>query len=165
MRYALYFAISVVCLTTGTVVTFDRLSLDTLSTTRIDSIAPLPVADTLPTRGVYTPPVPTVLDYARFAEADQAWRHTYARQYSLDELRARGDGKRSARDSVQDRVFQYMQSSQRRRAILELEHWVSKHPADTDMLLPLARLLAEDGRGDDAIRRYRQILALQSRGG
>lgn len=164
MRYAVSFAISVVCLTTGTLVTFDRISLTALAATHVDSIASPPVAETLPTRGVVTPPVPTELDYARFAEADQVWRETYARQYSIDELRARGDGKRTARDSVQDRVYQYVQASQRHLAIIELERWVSKHQTDTDLLLSLARLLTEEGRSDDAIRRYRQILALHPRG-
>ena len=121
----------------------------------------LRAADTLPSPGVATPAVPTAADYARFAKADSAWRQTYARRYTLAELRARGDGRRSARDSVQDRVFRYARSGQHARAIAELEGWVGGHPRDRELLLSLARLLAESGQNDAAIRRYRQLLALQ----
>ena len=76
---------------------------------------------------------------------------------------ARGDGKRTARDSVQDRVFAYVRAGQRPRAIADLERWVAAHPTDDQLLLSLARLLAEEGRSNDAIGRYRQILALHRR--
>ncbi|HEY9225723.1 MAG TPA: tetratricopeptide repeat protein [Gemmatimonadaceae bacterium] len=164
MRYALFFACSIICLTTGALVTFDHISVLGIATVRADTVTPQPVADTLPTTEVATPAVPTDLDYARFAADDAAWRAQYARQYTLAELRARGDGKRSARDSVQDRVFEYVRANQRPRAIAELERWVSAHPGDADLLLSLARLLTEDGRSDDAVKRYRQILALRQRG-
>ena len=160
MRYALWFALSVVGLTTATLVTFDRISVLGVPVERVDSLA-LPTADTLPTRRVFTPVTPTSADYARYAASDEAWRAEHARQYTLDELRARGDGKRTPRDSVEDRVFAFMRTSQRARAIAELERWVSAHPRDSDMLLSLARLLGEDGRSEEAVRRYRQVLALQ----
>lgn len=162
MRYALFFAFSVICLTAGTVVTFDHMSVTTAASLVADT-RPQPTADTLPTAAIVTPAVPTAADYARFADADGAWREKYARQYTLSELRARGDGRRTARDSVQDRVFRYAKSDQRQRAIAELERWVAMHPDDADLLLSLARLLSEEGRNDDAIRRYRQILALRQR--
>ncbi len=76
------------------------------------------------------------------------------------ELRARGDGKRTARELVQDRTFELLKIGQRGRAIAELEQWVAKHPTDDQSLLSLARLLNEEGRSNDAIGRYRQILAL-----
>ncbi len=163
MRYAFYFAISVVCLTTGTFFTFDHISLSTVATPRADT-RPATPADTLPSREVRTPPVPTADDYAQFADEDRAWRAQHARQYTVAELRARGDGRRTARDSVQDRVYALMRADQRAQAVTELERWVASHPDDSELLLSLARLLSETGRSNDAIRRYRQLLALQHRG-
>jgi hypothetical protein len=162
MRYALVFALSAAMLTAGALATFDRISVTGL-TVRVDTTA-RPFADTLPSTEVVTPVAPTAADYARFAEADSRWRARYARSYTIAELRARGDGRRTARDSVQDRVFGFVQHNQRTQAIAELERWVRAHPTDADLLLSLARLLSEDGRNDAAIVRYRQILAL-NRGG
>jgi Flp pilus assembly protein TadD len=160
MRYAVYFGLSVLCLTTGALLTFDHISVSGVPVQRVDSLA-APMADTLPSPEVATPAVPTAADYRRFAAADSAWRQKYAHQYTLAELRARGDGRRSPRDSVQDRVFRYVRSGQRGRAIAELERWLGGHPRDRELLLSLARLLAESGQSDAAIRRYRQLLALQ----
>lgn len=162
MRYAFLFALSAIFLTAGALFTFDRISLTGVPV-HADTLA-RPFADTLPTLGVATPANPTAADYARFADADREWREKNARQYTLAELRARGDGKRTARDSVQDRVFHFVQNNQRREAISELERWVKAHPTDSDLLLSLARLLSEDGRADAAVGRYRQILALRRRG-
>lgn len=159
MRYALCFALSIVGLTAAALATFDHISITAAASAPVDSLAQ-PSADTLPTPGVVTPPSPTAADYARFADSDQIWRDTYARPYTVAELRARGDGRRTSRDSVQDRTFRFVQAGQRARAIVELERWVRSHPSDRELLLSLARLLSEEGRSDDAIGRYRQILAL-----
>lgn len=159
MRYALLFALSVVALTAGALATFDHISDTGVAPPRLDSLAG-PTADTLPTPEVVTPAVPSDSDYAQFAASDSAWREANAHEYTLAELRARGDGKRSARDLVQDRTFEFLKSGQRGRAIAELEQWVTGHPTDDRSLLALARLLNEDGRSNDAIGRYRQILAL-----
>lgn len=163
MRYALYFALSIIALTTGAVLAFDHISVNGALAA---PMAPLsqPTADSLPTPEISTPVNPTAADYARFADADRQWRATHARQYTIAELRARGDGKRTTRDLVQDRVFAFMEAGQRRLAIGELERWVAKHPTDRELLLSLARLLTEDGRSDAAIRRYRQLLALRRTG-
>lgn len=163
MRYALLFACSVVFLTAGTLVTFNHITIAGLTVTLPDTTRPLAV-NALPTPEVATPITPTAADYARFADDDRAWRRTHARQYTIAELRARGDGKRTPRDSVQDRVFAFVRSDQRDRAIDELERWVARHPTDRELLLSLARLLSEQGRSDAAIGRYRQILALHPRG-
>ena len=162
MRYAISFALSIVCLTVGTMLTFDRLSIAGVNVGRRDSLG-MPTADTLPTPQVATPLNPSAADYARFAEADRAWREKHARQYTIAELRIIGDGRRTSRDSVQDRVFLYVRSNQRARAIAELERWVAAHPDDGELLLSLARLLSEEGRSGDAVGRYRQILALQGK--
>ena len=108
--------------------------------------------------------IPTAADYARFADADREWREKNARQYTLAELRARGDGKRTARDSVRIASFTSCRTISAAQAIAELERWVGAHPTDSDLLLSLARLLSEEGRSDAAIGRYRQILALHRRG-
>jgi len=162
MRYAISFALSIICLTVGTMLTFDRISIAGVNVARPDSLAG-PTADTLPTPQVATPVTPTNADYARFAEADRAWREKHARQYTIAELRAIGDGRRTSRDSVEDRVFQYVRTNQRGRAIAELERWVGGHPTDSELLLSLARLLSEEGRSGDAVGRYRQILALHGK--
>lgn len=162
MRYAISFALSIICLTVGTMLTFDRINLAGVSIAPADSLAG-PTADTLPTPQVATPVTPTAADYARFTESDRTWREKHARQYTVGELRVIGDGRRTSRDSVQDRVFQYMRSNQRARAIAELERWVVVHPTDGELLLSLARLLSEEGRSGDAVGRYRQILALQGK--
>jgi predicted Zn-dependent protease len=163
VRYALYFALSVIGLTAGTLMAFNHISNTSSMNVAADTLV-APTADTLPTPGVITPANPTAADYARYAESDEIWRSTNARPYTIAELRARGDGKRTPRDSVQDQVFTLARSGKRSRAITELERWVAAHPTDDALLLALARLLSEDGRSNDAIRRYRQILALHRRG-
>ena len=162
MRYALFFALSVIGLTAGALATFDHISVTGAAVPRVDTLAG-PTADTLPTPEIVTPVVPTAADYAQFAQADSMWRDTNARDYTVAELRARGDSKRTPRELVQDRTFTLVKSGQRARAIAELEQWVAGHPGDDESLLSLARLLNEEGRSDDAIGRYRQILALHRR--
>ena len=104
--------------------------------------------------------MPTAADYDRYAEADHAWREKYARPYTIAELRARGNGKRTPREAMQDHVFNLTQRGDRGGAIKELERWVGGHPRDRESLLSLARLLNEVGRTSDAVVRYREILAL-----
>lgn len=164
MRYGLWFAGSVVALTLVATATFDHISATNAAAARSEALPTTPPADTVPGREVATPANPSAADYARYAAADRAWRDTFARRYTVAELRARGDGRRTGRDSVQDLVFHLTRAHQRRRAVAELEAWVGRHPTDRGMLLSLARLLNEEGRSDDAVRRYRQILALDQRG-
>jgi hypothetical protein len=108
-----------------------------------------------------SPVMPEPSAYARYAVEDRAWRETHARQYTIAEIRARGDGRRTPRQAMQDRVFTLIRGGERPRAIAELERWVTAHPVDADALLWLARLLNDAGRTDDSIRRYRQLIALQ----
>ena len=160
MRYALAFLLAVVGLTAAAVATFVHIS-------SVSIVVPAPgagpVADTVPRAEVRTPAVPTAADYARYAEADRLWRERNARQYTIAELRARGDGRRTPRESMQDRVFQLTRRGDRSGAIVELERWVRSHPRDEQSLLSLARLLNEVGRSGDAVIRYREILALRNR--
>jgi hypothetical protein len=109
----------------------------------------------------FQPIEPDSADYAAFAAEDAEWRRSKARPYTLSELRARGDGTRSPRQALQDRVYERTRRGDRAAAIAELERWVSRHPRDQDALLWLARLLSETGRSDDAILRYRQLLSSQ----
>ena len=159
MRYALAFLLAAVCLTAGAVATFAHISAVSLAS----APAGQPVADTVPTAEVSTPIVPTAADYARYAEADRSWRERHAKQYSIAELRARGNGKRTPREAMQDRVFNFTRRGDRARAIAELERWVGGHRRDGESLLALARLLNDVGRTSDAVARYREILALHER--
>lgn len=157
MRYALAFLLAAACLTAGAIATFAHIS--TVSLASGSALNQL-VADTVPTPEVATPNVPTAADYARYADADRAWREKYARPYSIAELRARGNGKRTPREAMQDHVFTLSKRGDRAGAIRELERWVGGHPRDRESLLSLARLLNEVGRTNDAVVRYREILAL-----
>lgn len=158
MRYAIGFVLAALLLTAGAVATFVHISTVSLS-----AATPVlqPVADTVPAREVPTPITPTAADYERYAAADRAWRERYARPYTIAELRARGDGKRTPREQMEDRVFQLTRRGNRAAAISELEKWVQGHPRDEAALLSLARLLNEVGRTADAVARYREILALR----
>ena len=108
-----------------------------------------------------SPILPDAADYERFAEDDRRWRAEHAREYTIAEIRARGDGRRSPREAMQDRVFTLVQRGNRTQAIAELERWVDGHATDGDALLWLARLLNEDGQREASLRRYRQLMALQ----
>ena len=160
MRYALVFLLAVLCLSAGAIATFVHISSVSLVAAQPTA---LPTADTVPAPVVATPVTPTAADYARYAAADRAWRDVHAKQYTIAELRARGDGRRTPREVMQDRVFMLSRRGDRNGAILELEHWVGGHPRDKQSLLSLARLLHEAGRTNEAVARYREILALQGR--
>jgi len=161
MRYGLMFLLAVLVLTTVAVGTFTHLS----ASSGIDSVAALPPADTIEPPAVRTPLRPTDADFARFEREDRAWRAENAKHYSVAELRARGDGTRSPRERMQDRVYQLTRSGRRDLAIAELERWVAGRPRDAQSLLALARLLNETGRTDSSIVRYRQLMALGYAGG
>jgi hypothetical protein len=160
MRYALAFLLAAVGLTVGAIATFVHIS--SVSLVAAEPASAAPVADTVPAGEVATPLTPTSADYARYAEADRVWRERHARQYTIAELRARGDGRRSPREAMQDHVFNLTRRGDRAGAITELEQWVRGHPRDEESLLALARLLNEVGRTGDAVARYREILALHS---
>lgn len=157
MRYALAFLLAAACLTAGAIATFAHISTASIaSTSATNQLA----ADTVPSPEVATPLVPTAADYARYAEADRVWREKFARLYTIAELRARGNGRRTPREAMQDHVFNLTRRGDRAGAITELERWVGGHPRDRESLLSLARLLNEVGRTNDAVLRYREILAL-----
>jgi Flp pilus assembly protein TadD len=158
MRYALGFLLAALCLTAGAIATFAHISAVSLASAEAPSAAPM--ADTIPMAEVATPVVPTSADFARYAEADRVWRERNAHQYTIAELRARGDGKRTAREAMQDHVYNLTRRGDRAGAITQLEAWVRAHPRDAESLLSLARLLNEVGRTSDAVARYREVLAL-----
>jgi len=158
MRYALAFFLAAVCLTAGAIATFAHISAVSLTSTSAPNAAL--AADTVPAPEVATPVVPTDADYARYAEADRSWREHNARPYTIAELRARGNGRRTPREAMQDRVFALTRRGDRAGAITALEQWVGTHRRDKESLLSLARLLNEVGRTNDAVVRYREILAL-----
>jgi Flp pilus assembly protein TadD len=157
MRYALAFLLAAACLTAGAIATFAHISTASLASAPGTSQL---AADTVPSPEVATPVVPSAADYARYAQTDRAWREKYARPYTIAELRARGNGRRTPREAMQDQVFNLTRRGNRAGAIKELEQWVGGHPRDRESLLSLARLLNEVGRTNDAVIRYREILAL-----
>lgn len=159
MRYALAFVLSALALTLGTIASYREISRNALMR---DSVL-FPPADTLSREAVASPIMPTAAEYAAFDSADRVWRAGHARAYTLAELRARGDGRRTAREAMEDRVYTYTRRGDRAKAIAELERWVRSNPGDRSAVLSLARLLNETGRTSEAIARYRQLLG--TRGG
>jgi len=153
-RYPLLFTMSVVVLTAATLVSYGRIG----GVARSAKTTGRWPGDSAPEH----PPlvIPTRADYERFAASDSAWRAQNARQYSVAELRARGDGTRSDREVLDDRVYLLTKRGDTRGAVSTLERWVTRHPRDRSALLSLARLLRESGRTDAAVARYRQILSL-----
>jgi predicted Zn-dependent protease len=162
MRYTVMFALAIVALTAGALVAFAHLSTASLPSAPPVALVIAPdssaVQSTEARVSVSDAVAPDAAAYAKVAAADSVWRTAHARRYTLAELRARGDGRRTARDSVEDRVFEYTKRGRRDLATRELERWVARHPSDRAMLLSLARLLNEQGRTDDAVARYRQLL-------
>ena len=130
MRYALFFALSIICLTAGARAS---RSITSASPARrrsaVDTLAQ-PTADTLADAGDRDARRP---DRRRLRALRRRGPSMARRRMRVNtrvaELRARGDGKRTARDSVQDRVFRVHASRiSARRAIAELERWVATHP-------------------------------------
>lgn len=159
VRYPLLFILSVVLLTVATLSAYGRIGA--AASRRAAAIAaPLP-SDSIVKVTLIS--VPTRADYERYSAADKAWREQNARQFSIAELRARGDGRRSARQALDDRVHMLTRRGDKQGAVRELERWISSHPRDKDALLRLARLLRESGRTDASVARYRQLLSLQGR--
>ncbi len=164
LSYAGFFALTVLALSVGAWFVFRRLAEETRAAQLAAATLTLP-RDRPPDTSVFTPIARDSGDYARFEAEDAAWRRRNAHPYSLSEWRARGDGTRSPRELLQDRVYEHTRRGNQARAIAELERWVARHPSDEGALLSLARLLNEAGRDSDAIARYRQLLAIkQSRG-
>jgi tetratricopeptide (TPR) repeat protein len=154
VRYPLLFVMSVIVLTAATLISYGRIG-GTLNRSVKAGRWP---GDSAPEH----PPlvIPTRADYDRFAAPDSAWRAQNARQYTVAELRARGDGTRSDREILDDRVYTLSRRGDTKGAVSVLERWVTRHPRDKGALLSLARLLREDGRTDAAVARYRQLLSL-----
>jgi hypothetical protein len=155
-RYTIAFAGAAVALTLAAVGSYREISAMAWSAA--------PALDTSAwagySRSAVTTPV-AAPSYDELFARDDAWRHQNARVYSIAELRARGDGRRTAREAMEDRVYSAMRAGQRGRAIAELEGWVRSHPHDADAMLSLARLLNEAGRVDRSVALYRRALAAE----
>lgn len=152
IRYPLVFIAAVIVLTAATLISYGRIGA---TTSRPAGASEWPGG--LP-REHPRLVVPTRADYARFAADDSIWRARNARMYSVAELRARGDGTRSARELLDDRVFTLIKRGDKRGAVAALQQWVARNPRDKSALLSLARLLRETGRTEEAVARYRQLL-------
>ena len=161
LRYPLAFVLVIIALTVATLVAYDRISETSLSLAAPSAAVAADPEDSEPAPR-FAPAGPA--DYEAFNDEDNAWRARNAQPFTLAALRARGDGRRTLRQLMQDRVFRHTQRGQRGQAIAELQRWVVSNPGDQAAILSLARLLNETGRTDDAVKRYRQLLALQERG-
>ena len=157
VRYPLFFILAVVLLTGSTLLAYGRIGAAVASRSVVKQ-GPWPGASVVETPLLS---IPTRADYERFSAADKVWREQNARQYTIAELRARGDGRRTERDALEDRVYLLSKRGNETGAIRELERWVAKHPRDKSALLSLARLLRESGRIDASVARYRQLLSLE----
>jgi hypothetical protein len=158
-RYTWSFAAAIVLLTIAALASFREISALAAGGAQRETRLTWP-GDTLTTVAGGATASPS---YAELAVADEGWRRQYAPQYTLSELRARGDGRRSPRQAMQDRVYSLTRRGARGAAIGELERWVASHRGDGDALLWLARLLNEAGRSRESVTRYRQALALEAR--
>lgn len=111
---------------------------------------------------------PSAEDYRRYAAEDAEWRRRHAPPVTARRFATAAGGEAwrpGPRDVVRDSVYALTQSGRLTEAVLVLEEWVAENPRDAELLLELARLLNRVGRTDDALARYRQVLALgQGRG-
>ena len=162
--YACFFTLAVLALGAGGLVAFRGLESNANAARVASAVVAWP-QEGMPLSKPFVPIAPDPDDYAQYEAEDAAWRQRNARQFTLGELRARGDGRRTAQESLQDRVYEYTRRGDRAQAIAELERWVARNPGDEQALLSLARLLNETGRNADAITRYRQLLATVERTG
>jgi tetratricopeptide (TPR) repeat protein len=162
--YAWVFLLAVVVLSAGGLFAFRRLEANAKATLDTTAVL-LRDDDRATTSKTFIPIARKPADYARFEAEDARWRERNARQYTLSELRVRGDGSRSPRELLQDRVYENTRRGNHAQAIADLERWVARHPNDQRALLSLARLLNETGRNAEAVVRYRQLLDLKQRSG
>ena len=67
----------------------------------------------------------------------------------------------SDRQKLRDLLYLAGKSNKPLDAIAAIEKWDVSHPSDPEFIRELARLLARNGRDQDAFKRYRELLALQ----
>jgi hypothetical protein len=162
--YAWVFALAVLALAAGGLLALRGLESNARAA-EVESVAVAWPQDSVPVPGPFVPIAPDPAEYARYEAEDATWRRRYARQLTVAELRARGDGRRTAQDLLRDRVYEYRRQGDDAAAIAELERWLMRSPGDRDALLSLARLLNEVGRNSEAIARYRELLTAMEGGG
>ncbi|MGH7679190.1 MAG: hypothetical protein ACRENU_12030 [Gemmatimonadaceae bacterium] len=161
-RYSVLFAALTLGHTVVALASYRAISSLAGGASRDDSTQRWP-DDTLPPSATATGIRPADVDsmFARIAAGDSAWRRQYARVYSIAELRVRGDGRRTPRQAMQDRVYKLTRVGNRDAAIQELRRWVRANGRDADAMLWLARLLHEEGRSGEAVPLYRRAIALE----
>lgn len=160
-RYSWWFAVVATALTITALTAYREINADTLKPSQ-------PIAWIEDSVGVAIERAVAASASPAWSEvyaSDDAWRAQHARYFSLGEVRARGDGRRSPRQQMQDRVFARTRAGERGAAIRELERWVRSNPRDADALLWLARLHNEAGSRNESVRRYRQALGVVGGGG
>ena len=168
MRYEARAAIAM-----GAVVLVAAVGFIGLRSAMAPPVRAFPLAESADTFAVRDPQFirPDSATYARFAAADADWRRRYAAPGALRDPSGRTTGTSngslwhpSARQALDTRVYSLSRTGRLDDAITALTRWVDSHPRDSDELLKLARLLNQAGRGDESVVRYRQLLALVTRG-
>lgn len=149
----------------GTLVACGAIGFIGLRQAMAPPVRAYPVAESTDSFAVRHPELirPDETVYAQFAAEDEAWRARYASPpRPATESSAGQLWRPSARQLLDDRVYALMQGGRLNEAIDLLAEWVDRHPADRVELLKLARLLNQAGRSEEALSRYRQLLALDS---
>src|SRR5687767_8723622 len=100
-RYTWVFIAAIVVLTLAALASFREISALSAASDR-DDLTLSWADDSLP-----APTEQAATTYAAVAAEDESWRREHARQYTLSELRVRGDGRRSARQQMQDRTYMF----------------------------------------------------------
>ena len=102
--------------------------------------------------------------YDAFLREDALWRKRNAPRiewWSLEE--GPYVWHKPARQVVTDSAYVLTQSGNTGQAATLIDGWLATHPSDTELLLEAARLHNSLGETDQAIARYRQLLALDRR--
>ena len=161
IRYMLVLTISVVLLTGAALTAYGKIGAASLRHEDPPVVA-------WPGDSAPPPPpgsLPTIRDYEKYAAADAEWRRQNARHYTLAQIRALGDGTRSPRQLLDDRVYLFVKRGETDRAMGALEAWIERNPRDENAILWLARMLRESGRTDEAVALYRRLISIDERRG
>lgn len=109
---------------------------------------------------------PSADAYRRFRSEDSTWRAMYARPVSLARMLALSLPPKpwvpSPYQQMRDRVFQLTSDGNLAQAAALLESWLESNPQDLAETIDLARLYAQMGKTENAIRWYRRALSIEN---
>lgn len=159
-RYGAFFGVLVAVLTFGVIYAFSSLS-----GRKSAHVSTGEVTDTFT---VHNPQLirPSADAYRRFRAEDSTWRAKYARPVSLRRMLALDapdvPWTPSPYQLMRDRVFQLTSDGDIAKAAALLESWLESNPQHLAETIDLARLYAQIGRSEDAIRWYRRALSIEN---